>query len=461
MSTGYLAPPAKFQPLDNNGNPVPGGKLYTYVSGTTTPLATYTDVTMLVPNANPVILDAGGRCTLFLPPGTSYTFVFKTAADALIWTQNDIQTTVLGAAVTKIIAGTSLALTSTGSGGTGDVTIGLDTTAALTLTNNITTSGILTVSGFGTHYFSGAGVGGMNVVVRNVDDGIGNRAGAQFVAGTTTGGITAYAQSFVSADDAYASGVTVFGAGAGGLTLAAEHASGSIKFFAGDATNVKMSLSAAGVLTVSGFGTHTFSESASGTNQLTVANSRTTDVSRAVVLVSGGSGVSSYVGHTLLAGTTAGGVFGLSQAYTTSGPYVAAGVALVSDGAGGLSIAAAHASGEIRFYAGGTVEKARLATGGANKSSFTLYGSTQVAIALDTTGAIYADATSVRVVGANLAEMAITAAGGWAVATANGVGGTGALALSATGTLSLNGATVSFGANDSGGAGYKVLRVPN
>jgi hypothetical protein len=34
-------------------------------------------------------------------------------------------------------------------------------------------------------------------------------------------------------------------------------------------------------------------------------------------------------------------------------------------------------------------------------------------------------------------------------------------AISGAGVMTLAGATVSYGANDSGGAGYKVLRVPN
>jgi hypothetical protein len=36
-----------------------------------------------------------------------------------------------------------------------------------------------------------------------------------------------------------------------------------------------------------------------------------------------------------------------------------------------------------------------------------------------------------------------------------------ALASDASGNLSLNSQSVTFGANDSGGAGYRLLRVPN
>lgn len=91
MANGTLAPSPKFTGLDDNGNPLSAGKLYTYAAGTTTPLATWPQVT-LTPgqeNANPIILDAAGRATIFLSP-TSYKFILKTSADVTIWTQDNI-----------------------------------------------------------------------------------------------------------------------------------------------------------------------------------------------------------------------------------------------------------------------------------------------------------------------------------------------------------------------------------
>jgi hypothetical protein len=52
--------------FDNNGDPLSGGKLYTYSPGTTTPKATYTAADGLTSNANPVVLDSAGRAVLFL-----------------------------------------------------------------------------------------------------------------------------------------------------------------------------------------------------------------------------------------------------------------------------------------------------------------------------------------------------------------------------------------------------------
>lgn len=82
MATLTLSPVGRQQFCDLDGNPVSLGKLYTYEAGTLTPLATYTDVDGQVANDNPVQLDAGGWCTLFLLP-QSYKYILKDANDAL------------------------------------------------------------------------------------------------------------------------------------------------------------------------------------------------------------------------------------------------------------------------------------------------------------------------------------------------------------------------------------------
>lgn len=46
--------------LDNSGNPLAGGKVFTYAAGTLTPLATYIDATGVIANPNPIPLDASG-----------------------------------------------------------------------------------------------------------------------------------------------------------------------------------------------------------------------------------------------------------------------------------------------------------------------------------------------------------------------------------------------------------------
>ena len=84
-----LTPSAKQQFFDANGNPLAGGKLYTYAAGTTTPLATYTDSSGGTPNTNPVILDSRGEANIWL--GSSvYKFKLTTSTDVELWTVDNI-----------------------------------------------------------------------------------------------------------------------------------------------------------------------------------------------------------------------------------------------------------------------------------------------------------------------------------------------------------------------------------
>ena len=87
--TGTIAPFVFQQEFDNNGDPLNGGLLYTYVAGTTTPLDTYTDSTLATPNANPIVLDSAGRYAMFLSP-VSYKFVLKTSAGVTVKTVDGI-----------------------------------------------------------------------------------------------------------------------------------------------------------------------------------------------------------------------------------------------------------------------------------------------------------------------------------------------------------------------------------
>lgn len=81
------------QLFDNSGNPLTGGKLYTYEAGTTTPLVSYTSSSGAVPHSNPIILDAAGRVPggeIWLDTTKKYKFVVKTSADVLIATYDNI-----------------------------------------------------------------------------------------------------------------------------------------------------------------------------------------------------------------------------------------------------------------------------------------------------------------------------------------------------------------------------------
>jgi hypothetical protein len=75
--------------FDANGNPLVGGKLYTYAAGTTTPQATYTDYTGGTANTNPVIFNSRGEAAVWCG-NSRYYMVLKDANDNLIWTADNV-----------------------------------------------------------------------------------------------------------------------------------------------------------------------------------------------------------------------------------------------------------------------------------------------------------------------------------------------------------------------------------
>jgi hypothetical protein len=79
--------------FDNNGNPLAGGKIFTYAAGTTTNQATYTSASGAIAHSNPIILDGAGRVPsgeIWLTDGLEYKFVIKDSVDALIGTFDNI-----------------------------------------------------------------------------------------------------------------------------------------------------------------------------------------------------------------------------------------------------------------------------------------------------------------------------------------------------------------------------------
>lgn len=109
MSSVVLSPIGGFsqQFCDSNGDPLAGGKLYSYAAGTTTPLYTATDYTGLTNNTNPIILGSDGRVgQVWNGTGLNYKFVLKTAADVLVATWDNVPSG--NPPVTTAIAGDSL-----------------------------------------------------------------------------------------------------------------------------------------------------------------------------------------------------------------------------------------------------------------------------------------------------------------------------------------------------------------
>lgn len=60
-----ILPKAKTQFTDQNGVPLAGGSVYTYVVGTTTPKTTWQDQAGVTENANPIVLDSSGSALIF------------------------------------------------------------------------------------------------------------------------------------------------------------------------------------------------------------------------------------------------------------------------------------------------------------------------------------------------------------------------------------------------------------
>jgi microcystin-dependent protein len=84
---GYPLPLGRFAATDNLGNPLAGGRVYTYEAGTDDELPTYSDAALTVENANPVILDGYGRASIYIPGGVPYKIIVKDSADALIYSE--------------------------------------------------------------------------------------------------------------------------------------------------------------------------------------------------------------------------------------------------------------------------------------------------------------------------------------------------------------------------------------
>jgi hypothetical protein len=134
-TTVNLSGTGRFKAFDpDTGALLAGGKLQSYVVGTTTPTSTYTDSTGATANANPVILDGSGEAAVWLDPAVSYKLVLKDSSDAVIWTLDGVNTPAAGTFTTLAASGAAAitgALTVTGTAAFGVIT----TTSTAKVTN--------------------------------------------------------------------------------------------------------------------------------------------------------------------------------------------------------------------------------------------------------------------------------------------------------------------------------------
>jgi hypothetical protein len=110
MAIPILGPKPQF--FDANGDPLSGGKFYSYEAGTLTPKDTYTTSAGNVANTNPVILDSAGQANIWLGDG-DYKFALYDADDVLLWTVDNYAgetTTAFGGQVFEISSSDNLGI---------------------------------------------------------------------------------------------------------------------------------------------------------------------------------------------------------------------------------------------------------------------------------------------------------------------------------------------------------------
>jgi hypothetical protein len=86
-----LLPQIRAQYFDDNGNPLSGGKLYSYIAGSTTPIDTFTDATGSTTNTNPIILDARGEADVWISSSVVYKLVLTSADDVEIYSVDNVR----------------------------------------------------------------------------------------------------------------------------------------------------------------------------------------------------------------------------------------------------------------------------------------------------------------------------------------------------------------------------------
>ena len=81
-----------FQFLTTTGLPLNGGLIYVYQAGSSTPLATYSDVNGTIANANPIVLGSDGRpqTEIWLTYGYYYKFVLKDSTGVTIQSYDNL-----------------------------------------------------------------------------------------------------------------------------------------------------------------------------------------------------------------------------------------------------------------------------------------------------------------------------------------------------------------------------------
>jgi hypothetical protein len=88
MANRFYSPNQQF--ADATGAPYAGGSLAFYASGTSAPLATYSDSALTIANTNPVVLDSAGRAGNIFLQNLAYKVVLSDVNNNVIWTDDPV-----------------------------------------------------------------------------------------------------------------------------------------------------------------------------------------------------------------------------------------------------------------------------------------------------------------------------------------------------------------------------------
>lgn len=98
MASSFKSP--ILQAIDQNGDPAPGAKLFVFATGTTTPVAVFSDEALSVALPNPIIANArgyfasaGGVVGNIFWNGQALRLLLTDASDATIWQIDDYAAT--------------------------------------------------------------------------------------------------------------------------------------------------------------------------------------------------------------------------------------------------------------------------------------------------------------------------------------------------------------------------------
>lgn len=148
--------------VNTSGGACYGCSLYSYSSGSTTPLATYTDATGTSQNTNPIILDAAGGANIWLG-ANSYKFVLVDPSGATIWSVDQVTTIGTLQLTPGQVTGTAIVQNPSGS-----QTITQPSGSLFSLIGNMTATGTY-LSQFTGVYTSGAGVNHFQILEGGID----------------------------------------------------------------------------------------------------------------------------------------------------------------------------------------------------------------------------------------------------------------------------------------------------